>query len=95
MHRRVLHKVSYVSDDNFDHDQKKYMFALNCSAKLAHGGLPGNSLASPEGRAEAKIEAKAERFNTKPGACEKNLENCQSFCERYKLCSKDVLALFS
>lgn len=88
------HKISYVDDDNFDHDKKKYMLALNCGAKLAHSGLPGNSLASPEGRAEKAIEDKADRYNAKPARCEKNLESCQKFCDKYGLCSKEVLALF-
>ena len=88
------HKASYVGDDNFDHNKKKYLFALNCTAKLAHAGQPGNSLASEEGRAEASIEAKAARYNSQPARCEKNLESCQKFCDKYGLCSKEVMALF-
>ena len=88
------HQASYVSDDNFDHDRKKYMLALNCTAKLAHGGLPGNSLMSPEGRAQQALEARAERFNSKPSRCTQDIENCKKFCDKYGLCSKEVLALF-
>jgi hypothetical protein len=88
------HKVTYVSGDNFDHDNRKFMLALNCSAKLAHSGLPGHSLASAEGRAENALEVTAQRFNDDPTRCEKNLESCQKFCDKYGLCSKAVLALF-
>lgn len=86
-------KATYA-DDNFDHG-KNYLFALNCSAKLADAGSPGNSLASPEGRAEKKIEDRAARYNAKPARCEKNLDSCQKFCEKNAgLCSKEVMSLF-
>jgi hypothetical protein len=88
------HKASYVSKDNFDHDKKRYLLALNCSAKLAHGGLPGNSLASAAGRAEKAIETRATAYNDNPTRCAKNLDSCQRFCVKYGLCSKDVTALF-
>lgn len=88
------HRVSYASGDNFDHDNKKFLLSLNCVAKLAHGGQPGNSLASPQGRAEKKVEARAQLFNENPTRCEKNLESCQRFCEKTGLCSKEVMALF-
>lgn len=89
------HKSSYVSDDNFDHDKKKYFFALNCAAKLAHAGKPGNSLASEEGRAEKAIEVRAEHYNSKPERCENALASCQKFCEKYAgVCSPQVMALF-
>lgn len=88
------HRASYAEDDNFDHDRKKFMLALNCTAKLAHAGMPGNSLASEEGRAQRAIEARAERFNSKPSRCAQSIESCKTFCDKYGLCSKEVLALF-
>jgi hypothetical protein len=85
---------SYDKTDNFDH-KKEILLSLNCSAKLAHAGLPGNSLASPEGRTEQAHEVRAERYNSKPTRCEKNLDSCQKFCEKYAgLCSDEVMALF-
>ena len=88
-------KPSYVRRDNFDHDRKSFLLSLNCSARLAHGGLPGNSLASPEGRAQKVVEDRAARFNSKPAACANNLDSCQKFCEKNAgLCSKEVMALF-
>ena len=87
-------KASYAETDNFDHG-KNYLLALNCSAPLAHGGQPGNSLASPQGRKEKAIEERAARYNAKPETCTKNLESCKKFCDSYEgRCSDDVLALF-
>jgi len=86
-------KATYARDDNFDHD-KNYFFSLNCSAKLAQPGAPGNSLASPEGQAEKKVEERAALYNAKPQRCVQNLETCRRFCDRNaSLCSKEVLAL--
>lgn len=87
------HRPTYAKRDGFDH-AKETLFSLNCTAKLAHSGLPGNSLASPEGREQQVIENKASRLNAKPEACEQNLESCQKFCEKYSLCSKELMALF-
>ncbi|TPG34221.1 hypothetical protein [Mycolicibacterium hodleri] len=86
-------KATYASTDNFDHG-KDYLFALNCSAKLASGS-PGNSIMSPEGQAQKKIEDRAAAYNAKPSRCESSLESCQKFCEKNAgLCSKEVMALF-
>lgn len=86
-------KSSYAKKDHFDHE-KKVLLSLNCASKLAHGGAPGNSLASPEGRAEKAIEEKAERINNKPAICMKDLDSCQRFCDKYAgLCSREILSL--
>lgn len=88
-------KPLYAKSDNFDHDTKQILLSLNCSAKLAHAGLPGNSLASPQGRSEKKVEDRAEWFNSKPTSCQKDLDSCQKFCEKYAgLCSDEIMALF-
>jgi hypothetical protein len=87
------HRPTFTRD-NFDHDKRQFLLSLNCVAKIAGGGKPGNSLASPEGRAAKAIEARAEAFNSNPARCEKNLENCLNFCNKYGLCSKEVMALF-
>ncbi|CAN5579880.1 hypothetical protein BH09ACT7_BH09ACT7_58400 [soil metagenome] len=91
-------RSSYTKRDGFDHE-RAWLFALNCNAKLAHGGEPGNSLASPEGRAQEKLESTAAKINagaSKPGNwCAQNLEKCQKFCDTNAgLCSKDIMALF-
>lgn len=87
------HRPSYPRD-NFDHDKKQFLLSLNCAAKVAGGGKPGNSLASPEGRAQRAIEDRAALLNSKPARCEKNLDTCKRFCDKYGLCSKEVMALF-
>ena len=89
-------KATYAATDNFEHGNKDYLFALNCSAKLAAAGLPGNSLASEQGRAEKAIEVKADHYNSKPERCAKSLASCQRFCEKNAgMCSKEVTALFA
>jgi hypothetical protein len=88
------HRASYVKKDNFDHDRQRYLLALNCAAKVAGGGKPGNSLATPEGKAQKAIEDRAAAFNSNPARCEKNLESCLRFCQKNGLCSKEVMALF-
>ncbi|MCV7421502.1 hypothetical protein H7K45_13220 [Mycobacterium yunnanensis] len=87
-------KPTYVRTDNFDHG-KDYLLSLNCSAKLAHPGQPGNSLASPQGRKEKGVEDRAAKYNAKPENCAKNLDSCKKFCDKYEgQCSAEVLALF-
>lgn len=87
-------KSSYVSGDNFDH-QKSVLVSLNCNSRLA-SGAPGNSLASPEGRAEKGIEVRADKLNSKPERCAADLAKCADFCNKYDgMCSKDVLALLN
>jgi hypothetical protein len=88
------HQVSYARRTHFDLDTKKYMLSLNCAAKLAHGGQPGNSLATAEGRAEHALEVTAAKYNNDPTRCEKNFKSCKVFCNNYGLCSKEVMALF-
>ena len=87
-------KPTFASTDNFDHG-KDYLLSLNCSAKLAHGGEPGNSLASPQGRKEKAVDERADKYNSKPERCASNLDSCQSFCDKYAgKCSDEVMALF-
>ena len=87
-------KPTYASTDNFDHG-KDYLLSLNCSATLAHGGQPGNSLASPQGRKEKAVEERAAKINSKPENCAANLEACQTFCNKYAgKCSDEVMSLF-
>ena len=87
-------KPTFVNTDNFDHG-KDYLLSINCSAKLAHPGQPGNSLASPQGRQEKVVEQRAAKYNDKPENCAKNLDSCKRFCDKYSgQCSAEVLALF-
>lgn len=92
-------KATSVSDDNFDH-RKGILFGLNCGAKLASHGLPGNSAMSPAGQAQGKLEAKVESINEStikanggPSWCSKNLDRCKTLCDQSGLCSEETLAI--
>jgi len=52
-------KASWLKGDNFSPVTDTVLLYLNCNAKLATAGTPGNSLASPEGRAEKAAEDQA------------------------------------
>lgn len=49
-------KAPWVKGDNFSPVTDTVLLFLNCNAKLANAATPGNSLASPEGRAEKAAE---------------------------------------
>jgi hypothetical protein len=59
---------------------------LNCNAGVAAGGAPGNSAASPEGRAAQNAQATADFINANPEACaasEKAAADCKAFCDAH------------
>lgn len=87
------HQPSYPRD-NFDRNTRQFLLSLNCGAKVAAGGKPGNSLATPEGKTQRAIEDRAKAYNSRPDLCEKYLSTCKRFCDRYGMCSKEVNALF-
>ncbi|MHA3024414.1 hypothetical protein ACXPWS_29595 [Mycobacterium sp. BMJ-28] len=90
-------KASGVASDNFTH-RTGYLLALNCNAKLANGGAPGNSAASPIGR-QAKKNADAIKWvnDTPEGTqwCTDNADNCKYLCDQTGSCSSETLALVS
>lgn len=49
-------KAPWLKGDNFSPVTDTVLLFLNCNAKLASAGVSGNSLASPEGRAEKAAE---------------------------------------
>lgn len=51
-------KAAWLKGDNFSPVTDTVLLYLNCNAKLASAATPGNSLASPEGRAEKAAEDK-------------------------------------
>lgn len=62
-------KAPWVSGSNFSPVTNTVLLYLNCNDALASPGHPGNSLASPEGRAEKqKEEAKEWKATTPDGA---------------------------
>ncbi|MGY4709408.1 hypothetical protein ACXDF8_07615 [Mycolicibacterium sp. CBM1] len=48
--------AAWLKGDNFSPVTDTVLLYLNCNAKLATAGQPGNSLASPEGQAEKAAE---------------------------------------
>ncbi len=62
-------KAPWVSGANFSPVSNTVLLYLNCNAALASPGVAGNSLASPEGRAEKQKEvAKEWKATTQDGA---------------------------
>ena len=63
-------KAAWLKGSNFTPVTDTILLYLNCEAKLATAGTPGNSLASPEGRAEKAAEdqkaAQAAQTSTAP-----------------------------
>lgn len=49
----------WIKGDSFTPVTDTVLLYLNCNAKVASAGKPGNSAASPEGRAELAAEAQA------------------------------------
>lgn len=49
-------KAPWLKGDNFSPVTDTVLLFLNCNAKLASAGKPGNSLASPEGQTEKAAE---------------------------------------
>lgn len=63
-------QADWLKGNNFSPVTDTVLLWLNCNAKLATAGTPGNSLASPEGRAEKAAEdqkaARAAQQSTAP-----------------------------
>jgi hypothetical protein len=84
-------KTSFAKNDNFQH-QSGYLLSLNCGAPLAAPGSPGNSAASPEGRAHKEELGKAKFINSDDGSkwCAENVTDCKNFCDSTGLCSVET-----
>lgn len=80
---------SNFSDSSGSTPPNEILLNLNCYAKVASAGTPGNSLASPAGRNAHRDQQAAENIAKDPGFCEDNAENlayCQRVCKRTGLC---------
>lgn len=60
-------QADWLKGSNFSPVTDTVLLWLNCNAKLATAGTPGNSLASPEGRAEKAAEAAAQQSTPPSG----------------------------
>jgi len=87
-------KATYATTDNFEHGNN-YLLSLNCNAKVAAAGVPGNSIATPEGQAQKQVEKTAADINRSQGWCKQHLDRCKKFCDTNSgMCSKTVMDLF-
>jgi hypothetical protein len=75
-------------DASGNHHPKEYLMDLNCNSRLASPGHPGNSLASPTGRAEKHDEVIAAKIAKDPALpwCDEHAQRCQQVCENTGLC---------
>jgi hypothetical protein len=65
------------------------LFNLNCNALVASAGVPGNSAATPEGRAAKKEESDAEYLSQHMDKCyasDDALQYCQRICKKTGKC---------
>jgi hypothetical protein len=87
-------KASFAKGDNFEHTSG-YLLALNCNAKLAGPGSPGNSAASSEGRAHKELLGKAQWINSEDGSkwCAENVDDCGNFCDSSGLCTEQTKSI--
>lgn len=64
---------------------RRVLLNLNCNAKVAAAGVPGNSAATPQGKKAKQDIAAVARINKNPDNCFKNddnLANCKRICDR-------------
>jgi hypothetical protein len=74
---------------------RKVLLNVNCNAKVAQAGVPGNSVTTPQGKSAKQDIKVANQINKDPSACYKNdnanLAYCKRVCTRTGLCNPDDL----
>lgn len=73
---------------------RKVLLNVNCNAKVAQPGEPGNSAMTPQGKSAKQDIKVANQINKDPSACYKsddNLAYCKRVCNRSGMCSADDL----
>lgn len=73
---------------------RKVLLNLNCNAKVAQPGEPGNSAMTPQGKAAKNDIRVANQINKNPKNCyssDDNLAYCKRVCTRTGLCDADDL----
>ena len=85
------HKGNFL-DASGNHHPKEYLMDLNCNSRLASPGHPGNSLASPTGRAEKHDEVIAAKIAKNPALpwCDEHAQRCQQVCESTGMCEYEA-----
>lgn len=72
----------------------KVLLNVNCNAKVAQAGIPGNSAMTPQGKAAKQDIKVANQINKNPKGCydsDDDLAYCKRVCNRTGLCSADDL----
>lgn len=77
------HKSNYLDASGKKSGSTNIYLNLNCNAVVAAAGVPGNSIASPEGKLEKKNDETAAYVNSHPEYCQKKPANCDWFCDKY------------
>jgi hypothetical protein len=75
-------KSGHLDDHGRSHHDT-VLVSLNCNNRVAAPGLPGNSVATPEGKEEQRIQERADFINNHPEYCQRNPDSCEQFCTRY------------
>jgi hypothetical protein len=72
---------------------RKVLMNLNCNAKVAQPGEPGNSAMTPQGKSAKSDIRVANQINKSTDSCFKNdnIAYCKRVCERSGLCTDDAL----
>ncbi|GAT14833.1 Uncharacterised protein [Mycolicibacterium thermoresistibile] len=83
---------SFVRDaQGFPSGTREVMLVLNCNARVAAAGRPGNSVTTEEGKSWKTVEHNARLINRNPEVCEESADTqafCIRFCQRHSdLCS--------
>lgn len=68
---------------------RQILLDLNCNAKVATAGKPGNSVATKQGRDQKRDERAAAKINSDPSVCQTSddqLAYCKRVCKRTGLC---------
>jgi hypothetical protein len=88
------HKSSRLDASGYPQKPAAFMLNLNCNQAIAGVNGPGNSIATPEGRAAKSTLDKAAALNDNPEWCDKsdkNHEYCAHFCSLHgDLCTFSV-----
>lgn len=78
-----------------ENNGQKVLLNLNCNAKVAQAGVPGNSVMTPQGKSAKQDIEVANQINKDPSGCysdnNKNLAYCKRVCTRTGLCDADSL----
>jgi hypothetical protein len=83
------HKSKFLNASGVNDRRAEYLLHLNCNARIASPGHPGNSSVSEQGVAAKKDQEAAATISKAPKICDKDDKFaawCKRVCERTKAC---------